>query len=846
MPPTSATGIATATLPVFSPQDILNHAPIGIYTSTPEGRFLSVNPAFARMYGYENPKTLVESVTDIARQLYVDPEYRDEFVQQLESTGEMVNQECRMRRRDGTVFWVSRNARAVRDEGGRVVAYQGFTTDITERKQAEARALSNANFLNSLLETVPLAVFYKDREGRYQGFNKSFEKFFGTSRKELIGKTVFDVNPPDLAQIYHAKDIELFENSGTQVYESKVRNARGELRDVIFHKAALIDEQGVVTGLVGVVLDLTEQTQAEQSLLKSEKRLKEAQRLALVGSWEYDIASGSIWGSDEGFRILGMTPSESNLFPIDAIEACMPERARIRKALVDLIQDGKPYDLEYEVRPANGDAPKIVVSKAGLEKDQYGKPIRVSGVIQDVTFQKKVEQVLAQAKEQAEAANKAKSEFLANMSHEIRTPLNGIMGMMQLLRTTSLDPEQAEQVDLAVTSGNRLTRLLSDILDLSRVEAGMLVLGEAAFRTRDVCDSIADLLSIPARDKGISLECVVDPTVPDGIIGDDIRFRQILFNLVGNALKFTDNGTVRLEVTSLSPAKGGDIRLMCSITDTGVGIPDDKLAGLFKPFVQVDGSYTRSYQGAGLGLAIVKRIVDLMNGNIAVESITGQGTTMHVVLPFKLPDDLKPTTHQCDPPPALPPRSLRILLAEDDPSNALPIRKLLEKAGHTVTLAENGHDAVELFQAQSFDCILMDIQMPVVDGLCATREIRRLEHNAGMLEYWNAGIEKTDKDVGISEQSDRHLEDTDSIPKPSSHLCIPASHHPGIPESPHSSIPAFQHPRMPIIALTAHAMSGDREKFLAEGMDDYLAKPVKMEDLMKVLDNLRTGISERP
>ena len=242
------------------------------------------------------------------------------------------------------------------------------------------------------------------------------------------------------------------------------------------------------------------------------------------------------------------------------------------------------------------------------------------------------------AKEQAEAANQAKSEFLANMSHEIRTPLNGIMGTMQLLETMALDDEQKQIVLMTINSAKRLTRLLSDILDLSRVEAGKMKIFEAEFTVHELPDSISDLFTVTARDKDVHLESVIDSDIPARLIGDEARVRQILFNLVGNALKFTKQGSVKLEMTALGTGKLDTFNVLFTVSDTGIGIPDAKLDILFKPFVQVESSYSRSFQGAGLGLAIVKRLVDLMGGKISVVSTVGEGTTVNVLLPFRLPD----------------------------------------------------------------------------------------------------------------------------------------------------------------------------------------------------------------
>jgi len=309
----------------------------------------------------------------------------------------------------------------------------------------------------------------------------------------------------------------------------------------------------------------------------------------------------------------------------------------------------------------------------------------------------------------------------------------------------------------------------------------------------ELADSVTDLFTVTARDKGVNLECSIDSDISSLLIGDEARVRQILFNLVGNALKFTKHGSVKLEMTSLGAGKDETFNVLFTVSDTGIGIPDDKLKDLFKPFVQVDGSYTRSFQGAGLGLAIVKRLVDLMGGKVSVASTVGEGTTIHLLLPFKLPEGVSaPKIQGATGRLREAQRKLRILLAEDEPSNAMPIQSLLEKAGHTVTLAEDGQQVLDLLKAQDFDVILMDVQMPVLNGVEATQEIRRLEDE-----------------------------------KNSS---IPAFQHP--------SIQASQHSRIPIIALTAYAMLGDREKFLEAGMDDYLGKPTRMEDLQKVLERI--------
>lgn len=1250
----------------------------------------------------------------------ISPRDRKLVLERLQSRIQGTNKgylEYQAMKKDGSTFDALALSVPIMVDGAQV-GIRGFILDITKRKQAEKALKHNEAFLNTLLNAIPIPVFYKDREGRYTGFNRAFETFFGATKEQLVGKTVFDINPPELAKIYHAQDNELFESGVTQHYESQVKNTRGITRDVIFNKAVFTDSQGNVNGLIGAILDVTEQKQAQEKLKERFKELTCLYSLsALIESpgisleeilkktvmflsqaWQFpEITEASIelegqffhtaqfretpWvmeqtitvsgkpvgkmkvcyveerpASDEGTflieerqliktvaerighvveriraedelreseerihsitnsaheaimmmdnnggisywnpaaeRILGYTKEESigkNLHKLITPErflsahlAAFPEFQKTGQGnaigktleLVARRKDGREIDvalslsavkikgawhaigilqdiaerkkMEAELRESEekyrtilegmddvyfeldikgnitfvnpssckmsgyseeellgmsfkkistpGDIEKVIqyfgeiflTDKTGkpflwnLEKkngeqgffelvaspirDKQGKPIGFRGIGRDVTERMKAEEELRQSEEkfrniieniqdgyidvdlagnwifvndavveytlysreeligmhysklqteksikdtfkifneiyktgkpvkavaieglrkdgtigyyefsislnknsngkpigfhcisrditkrkkaekelldlnqelesvlaeanyltvQADQANAAKSDFLANMSHEIRTPMNAIIGMADLLWDSQLTTEQRQYVQIFRSAGENLLILINDILDLSKVESGQLVLENMSYDLFDIVDKTCEVIALRAHGRNLELLCHINPDVPQNIHGDPTRLRQVLMNLLGNAVKFTEKGEIVLTVLSL-PQDVSEKTPRClqfSVRDTGIGIPADKLNIVFEKFTQSDNSITRKYEGTGLGLAISKQFIELMGGKIRVESRQGEGSTFFFTIPLEeappeknqkpafgqevglqgvnilIVDDnatnrlilretltlwgcivteasggaaglkelekaketghpfriaildsqmpemdgltlarkirgkpdfvalsilmltserrsrdrikakaaditgylIKPVKRDAlrnalrvamgreeilrkpqKPPeesPAEDLRPLRILLVEDSEDNRFLVQAYLKNTKYLIDTAGNGQVAVEKFMSNVYDLILMDVQMPVMDGYMATREIRRIEREEGR--------------------------------KPS-----------------------------PIVALTAHALKEDKEKSLEIGFDDYLTKPIRKPVLLEAIQKI--------
>ena len=666
---------------------------------------------------------------------------------------------------------------------GEVAGILGINLDITERKNIEAQLERERVLNNAIIDSVPGLLYLYDHDGLLVRWNRMHSELTGYSDQELASMHLLDWyrgDPASQRKISQAIERVLEHGIATEEAELQTKDGR---RIPFFLTAVRLELEGRIY-FIGMGIDITDRRRSEEALRVSEERLALALEASSDGLWDWNFETGEVYFSPRYLGMLGyesgdlersITGWEKYLHPDDF------EKTKCIES--DHIERGEPFALEFRLRNKAGDWQWVMSRGKVVEWDAAGRPLRMVGTHVDIDQRKRMENELVQAKEAAEAASLAKSEFLANMSHEIRTPLNGIMGMLQLLESEAGDEEQRRTCALALQATNRLTRLLSDILDLSRVEAGKMQMRIEPFNLRDALEQSVDLFKPIAVQAGLEFRHHFAPALPEVVAGDAVRVQQVLMNLIGNAFKFTTKGFVAVEAHPLPSKVSGSVRILFSVSDSGRGIDDAALGTLFQPFSQVTSGFTRDHQGTGLGLAITKRLVALMGGNMAVESEPGCGTTFFLSLTFEIAAAATAVPQAPDDAPS-PARPVRILLAEDDEVTIFATRALLTRAGYEVSVARSGHEAISMLRNQDFGLVLMDVQMPGMDGVEATRIIR----------------------------GDPGLGDKRSIS---------------------------------IIALTAFAMDGEKEIFLAAGMDGYVAKPVGMNELIRAIDAVLPGQASR-
>ncbi len=685
-------------------------------------------------------------------------------------------------RKDGSRFPAVVSVTALRDAQDVIIGYLLIGTEL------KAGALQSAIFNSANFSSIAT-----DAKGVIQIFNVGAERMLGYTAAEVMNKiTPADISDPrELIARAKALSAELatpitpgFEalvfkaSRGIEdIYELTYIRKDGSRFPAVVSVTALRDAQDVIIGYLLIGTDNTARKLVEEEQKKSDQRLRDQQfyTRSLIEANNDAIMttdpSGIITDVNKQMEALTDCTRDELIGAPFKSYFTDPERA---EAAIKLVLSEKSVT-DYELTARARDGKQTVVSYNATTFYDRNRTLQgVFAAARDVTERKRVEAELQQAKAAAESASRTKSEFLASMSHEIRTPMNAIMGIADLLAKTALSPEQDKYVQIFRRAGDNLLNLINDILDLSKVEASQLELEQTGFSLHDHLEKVMEMVATRANEKGLALVCEIAPSAPNDLVGDPTRLRQVLLNLLGNAIKFTESGEVSLRVT-LDGNFAVPTALRFAVSDTGIGIPSQKLGRVFERFTQADSSTTRRFGGSGLGLTISRRLVELMGGRIWVESDVGKGSVFSFAVPFEIwPATNRPTlvTVGVDPEAQLP--ALRILLAEDSADNCTITMAYLEDTPYQVEIAETGAIACDKFTAGHYDLVLMDRQMPIMDGLTATRSIRAWEQ-------------------------------------------------------------ANNRPPTPIIALTASALKGDREMCLAAGCTAFLTKPIKQEVLLQAI-----------
>ncbi|MBM4257843.1 MAG: PAS domain S-box protein [Deltaproteobacteria bacterium] len=641
--------------------------------------------------------------------------------------------EFRMRCKDGEYKWIFSRAKALRDDNGKVTRMAGTHTDRTERRLTEDRLRLSDQVLSSIDNLVLVA----DEHGQIVYVNPAVTRLLGYTREEVLGDGWVNLTHPDEQSRAAVRTFYKAMIAGEQTVplpkERQLLDKSGNVHWILWHEA-----KGPGKTLISVGTDITSRTRAEDAVKESEERY----RFLAVNATDFisrhnPADAVNLYVSPSSKQLLGYEPEE--MIGRSFLDWVHPDDCvTMAAAVAKIIRTPDTGLVTFRVRRKDGEYIWLESTTRGVRDPQTGKVNEIIGSARDVTERKHAEEELTNAKEAAEAANQAKSQFLASMSHEIRTPMNGVLGMSELLLGTDMSVKQRRFAETIHSSAETLLSIINDILDFSKIEAGKLELEHIDFDLRQTVEEVADLLAARAHKKGLELACRIHPDVPTAVRGDQHRLRQILTNLVGNAIKFTERGEVIIEVQSLkSKIQGqanavstldlgpGTLDLRFSIRDTGIGLKPEALERLFQPFAQADGSTTRRYGGTGLGLAISRQLATTMGGDIGVESLYGTGSTFWFELPFAL--QAQPVTVHFSPGKEL--QSLRILIVDDNATNRDILHHQLESWGIRNNSAPGGTHALQLLYKamvwkDPFDVAILDMHMPEMDGIQLAKHIK--------------------------------------------------------------------------------------------------------------------------
>ncbi len=897
-------------------KQFIEDAGIGIGMADLEGRITYANQTVCKLLGREP-----EELMGTQFWMQYPPPFRGRLMDEIVPgvlEGRQWKGELALMTKDGKQVPTLENLFLVRDADGNPRYFADVIIDVTEHKEIQAKLEQSRYLLDSLMDNLPHNIYFKDLESRFIRINKALTECFGLDDpSEAFGKSDHDFFTEEHAQPAMADEQEIM-RTGKPILDKEEKETWSDRPTTwaVTTKMPLYDESGNVVGTFGVSRDITAQRRAQEALRTSEMRYRTLYNSSRDAIMVLTATEGFVSGNPAAVKIFGCRDEDefTSCTPADLSPEYQPDgtlsTVKAQQMMATAMTEGSHF-FEWKHRRIDGSEffATVLLTRMELEDKEY-----LQATVRDITDQKLAAEELRVAKEAAETANEAKSEFLARMSHEIRTPMNAVIGMTELLLDTDMSSTQHEYLELVRESAESLMSVINDILDFSRIEAGKLELGSMTFDLRESVGDTMKALGIRAHADGLELACRFASEVPERLVGDLDRLRQIIVNLVGNAIKFTEDGEVVLNV-EVESRSDDNVSLHFSVRDTGIGIPTEKCSTIFDAFEQVDGSRTRKFGGSGLGLAICSRLVGMMGGRIWLESEVNQGSTFHFTaqftevageaaatpsvepavlenMPVLVVDDnatnrrilnemlsrwtLQPTSAP-DVPSALerlrqaiqsdaPYRlvltdvhmpeqdgfalveeirrdselvdtivimltsgddlgdlsrcdelgiaarllkpikqselfdaivqslgtcafeedvsgpqtvdqtqpSLNVLVAEDSLVNQKLAKAILDRRGHRVTLVGDGKEALAAVQAQEFDVVLMDVQMPVMDGFEAVSKIREIEQQTG-----------------------RHI---------------------------------------PIVALTAHAMKGDRERCLEVGMDGYVSKPIRSKLLFEVID----------
>jgi len=747
-----------------------------------EGKITFINRFAEEFFGYSREEILGRNVVGTIVPA-IDSDNRDlqnmiaDLTRDPSKYASNVNENVRS---NGERVWIAWTNRAVENEDGETVEILCIGNDLTEVRLSSERLKKTAkdlretrDFLENLIGHANAPIIVWDPSSKITRFNHAAERLTGYSSEEVLGHNLQILFPGGDRDEYLGHIEKTLAGQHWDAVEIPILRKDGNIRTVLWNSANVYDEgRGRILATIAQGQDITERKEAEGQVNFQASLLNQV-RNAIIATdldgriiyWNHFSEILYQWKAEE---VLGKSIAET-IVPAH-------RRSRIKEVIEEIVRCGY-LEQEFMVQRKDGSLfPALYVFN--MIKDQKGQYIGFASVSIDLTERKKVEDDLLLSKERAESATRAKSQFLANMSHEIRTPMNAVIGLTGLLLNTPINSEQRDYIETIRSSGDSLLAVISDILDFSKIEGGMLELEKEPFDLEKVVEDSVNIVSSGARSKGLDLSYSLEPDVPCQILGDPARLKQILVNLLGNALKFTEKGEISATVSASGPSPriDGLEEIVFAIKDTGIGISKDHMGRLFQSFSQADPSTTRKFGGTGLGLVISKNLAERMGGRIWAESEPGKGSVFYftiraqptsAALPEREEDMLVMEVPDIE---GKSKADLRILLAEDNAVNQMVALRMLKRLGYQADTAANGKEVLAALKRRSYDIVLMDVQMPEMDGLEAARLIRS-------------------EKVG--------------------------------------------HPY--IIAMTAHAMKGDKEVCLEAGMNDYVSKPVRMEELRSAI-----------